>query len=135
MSYSAIEGQTRSFSRLETEFLSRTSSPENKFQKKERTKKKEFFQVFFSKEQFFQQVEFRFLVMQYVNLNKGVNRPPDFFVLFILAEEVRFELTIPFRVCRFSKPVPSTTQPLLRIFATLKRRPLRVRGFVLATSA
>src|SRR3989344_1712894 len=33
-----------------------------------------------------------------------------------LAEEVRFELTIPFQVCRFSKPVPSTTQPLLHKF-------------------
>ena len=28
------------------------------------------------------------------------------------AEEVRFELTIGLRLCRFSKPVPSTTQPL-----------------------
>ena len=33
----------------------------------------------------------------------------------ILAETVRFELTIEFPQCRFSKPVPSTTQPRLRI--------------------
>src|SRR3989344_588655 len=32
------------------------------------------------------------------------------------AEEVRFELTIGLRLCRFSKPVPSTTQPLFHIF-------------------
>ena len=32
---------------------------------------------------------------------------------FIVAEKVRFELTIPLRVCRFSRAVPSTTWLLL----------------------
>ena len=33
-----------------------------------------------------------------------------------MAEREGFEPPIPFRVCRFSRPVPSTTRPPLRLF-------------------
>src|SRR5215475_8283838 len=33
----------------------------------------------------------------------------------LMAEREGFEPPIPFRVCRFSRPVPSTTRPSLRI--------------------
>jgi hypothetical protein len=33
-----------------------------------------------------------------------------------LAESEGFEPPIPFRVCRFSRPVPSTTRPTLQVF-------------------
>ena len=40
-----------------------------------------------------------------------LQRPPAF----LMAERVGFEPTMPFRTCRFSRPVPSTTRPPLRI--------------------
>ena len=52
----------------------------------------------------------------------------------VLTDRVRFELTIPFRVCRFSRPVPSTTRPPVQhqTMVTTEIRPraeLRQRGF------
>ena len=35
---------------------------------------------------------------------------------------VRFELTIPFPVCRFSRPVPSTTRPPIQVLRSAKVR-------------
>lgn len=48
----------------------------------------------------------------------------------IIAEEERFELSRPFRACRFSKPVPSTTQPLFHKVSTMEAAQGADRDFV-----
>src|SRR5258708_30572004 len=63
------------------------------------------------------------LIRHFEDLGDGHTAAPQ-----VMAEREGFEPPIPFQVCRFSRPVPSTTRPALQLLHFYYTRDEFVRG-------